>query len=68
MNMVNGKTSTISAGYNEYVMPLGFMDDDLIYGMARKDHIQKDSAGRIFFPMHKIRIENENNQILKEYV
>ena len=67
MNMVNGKTSTISAGYNEYVMPLGFMDDDLIYGMARKDHIQKDSAGRIFFPMHKIRIENENNQILKEY-
>jgi len=48
-------------------LPLGFMSDDVIYGIAKKNNIRKDSSGRIFFPMHKVCIENENGEILKQY-
>ena len=67
MNLMSGKRMEIKAGYGEYVQPLGFMGDDLIYGIADRSDVAKDSSGRIFFPMHTIRIQDEKENILKEY-
>lgn len=67
MNLMSGKQMTIEAGYGEYVKPLGFMGDDLIYGIASRNDVAADSSGRIFFPMHSIRIQDEKGDILKEY-
>ena len=67
MNLMNGKQMIIEAGYREYVRPLGFMGDDLIYGIADRNDVAIDSSGRIFFPMHTIRIQDEKGDILKEY-
>lgn len=67
MNLMTGRHVTIEAGYGECVQPLGFMGDDLIYGLADKKDISRDSAGRFFFPMHTVRIQNEEEEILKEY-
>lgn len=67
MNLMNGRQTTIEAKSGEYVQPLGFMGDDLIYGIADKQDIAVDSSGRIFFPMHTIRIQDEQENVLKEY-
>lgn len=49
------------------IIPLGFMDQDLIYGLARKDDITTDDSGRTLIPMYIIRIQDKNGNILKEY-
>ena len=67
MNLMSGKRMTVEADYGEYVQPLGFMGDDLIYGIADKRDVAMDSSGRTFFPMHTIRIQDEKENILKEY-
>ena len=67
MNLMSGKRMTVEAGYGEYVQPLGFMGDDLIYGIADRKDVAKDSSGRIFFPMYTVRIQDEKENLLKEY-
>ena len=67
MNLTSGKRIAIEADYGEYVQPLGFMGDDLIYGLADRKDVGKDSFGRIFFPMHTVRIQDEKENLLKEY-
>lgn len=51
----------------EAVMPLGFMNDDIIYGVARTDEMYRDEAGHMVFPMYKVCIANKAGELLKEY-
>lgn len=67
MNLMSGKRMIVEAGNGEYVRPLGFMGNDLIYGIADRRDVAMDNSGRIFFPMHTIRIQDENENVLKEY-
>jgi len=67
MNLGTGEQFSINAGFNEYIMPLGFMGEDLIYGLAYKTDIVTDSAGRTIFPMYAVYIQDANGKVLKEY-
>ena len=67
MNLGSREKITISAGENEYIMPLGFMGEDLVYGIARKTDILVDSAGRTTFPMYAVYIQNATGETLKSY-
>lgn len=67
MNLMSGRRTTIEAGGGDYVQPLGFMGDDLIYGIADRQDIAVDSSGRTSFPMHTVRIQDEQENVLKEY-
>lgn len=67
MNLNTGVGSSIQAGPGEAIEPIGFMGDDLIYGIAKKEDIVPDNAGSTIFPMYCIRIQNEVEGILKEY-
>lgn len=67
MNLNTGKQSSIKAGNGEVIAPIGFMGDDLIYGIAKKSDIVPDHSGSVIFPMYCIRIQNEAEGILKEY-
>lgn len=67
MNLNTKKKTEISAGYNEYIKPLGFMNEDIIYGVARKGDIVRDNTGGVIFPMYAVRIQDENGEILKTY-
>jgi hypothetical protein len=40
----------------QYVKPLGFMKEDLVYGIARKSDIFTDAAGNTTIPMYRIKI------------
>ncbi len=59
--------SVITAGAGEAVRPLGFMGEDIIFGVAREEDIFQENSGRIFFPMYKVCICGSDGRILKEY-
>ena len=67
MNLVSGSQKTIRAEGGERIIPIGFMEEDLIYGIARESDIQEDYAGNLMIPMYVVRIENETSGVLKEY-
>ncbi|MDE7287605.1 MAG: hypothetical protein K2N55_12300, partial [Lachnospiraceae bacterium] len=67
MNLTNGKQKSIQAGTGEVIAPIGFMGEDLIYGVARERDIVMDYAGNTIFPMYCVKIENETEGVLKTY-
>lgn len=70
MNIRNLSTDipyTVTVGRNEAIQPLGFMDEDIIYGVAYTENIVREASGRIFFPMYKVCICNASGRLLKEY-
>lgn len=67
MNLNTGRVNEINAGAGRYIAPLGFMEEDLIYGVAYREDVVKDSSGRTIFPMKTVKIEDENGEILKTY-
>nr|MBQ8253488.1 hypothetical protein [Lachnospiraceae bacterium] len=67
LNLNSGKETEIKAGAGKYIKPLGFMNEDLIYGVAYKSGIAKDAFGATIFPMYRVCIQDEKGDILKEY-
>lgn len=67
MNLNTREEMSIKARSDEYLLPLGFMGEDLIYGFARETDIIKDGAGRVTFPMYRICISGADGKVLKEY-
>ncbi len=67
MSLEGGKRSLIRVEENERVLPLGFMGNDLIYGIANSEDIYTDSTGNTTFPMHTVYIRNQQGDILKTY-
>lgn len=67
MNLNSGRNRRLRAGEGEYIMPLGFMEEDLIYGLAKQESVITEPTGNTLFPMYKVRIENEDGDVLKTY-
>lgn len=70
MNLSNQKTADITGATGECIKPLGFMDEDFVYGIAREKDIFEDAAGNVTFPMHQIKIvdvSSGNMEELKTY-
>lgn len=66
-NLSTGTQRSLTVGRNEVIRPLGFMEEDIIYGVARQEDIREESSGRVFFPMYKICISSSTGELLKEY-
>lgn len=65
---LNHKTEqVITVGNDEAIRPLGFMGEDVIYGVAKLEDVVEETTGRVFFPMYKICISNSAGELLKEY-
>ena len=59
--------SVVESGAGNIIVPLGFIGEDLVYGLARTEDLTTDSAGRTIVPMFKVVIENINGEKLLEY-
>ncbi len=57
----------IEAETGSVIIPLGFIEKDFIYGVARNNDIMRDTAGLLTVPMYALRIQNIAGEILKEY-
>lgn len=67
LNLSTGQKNTVEVEEDERVKPIGFMDDDFIYGVAKADDIFSDSTGTTLFPMYCIRIQDNMGEIIDEY-
>lgn len=67
MDLGTERITTIEVGDDEIARPLGFMGEDMIYGIARQGDIITDAAGRQVFPMYQICIRDASGKLLKEY-
>ena len=66
-NLNTGEQTVIRAEDGEAIRPLGFMGEDIIYGVARESDIRTENSGQIFYPMCKVCISNSSGDNLKEY-
>lgn len=66
-NLSSGIENTIEVREDEVVYPLGFMEEDVIYGVAKREDIVEESSGGAFLPMYKICISSSDGKLLKEY-
>ncbi|MDE7416249.1 MAG: hypothetical protein K2N44_08110 [Lachnospiraceae bacterium] len=67
MDLNTGETQEIETSGDGRILPLGFIEEDLIYGVARYEDIQMDFSGSVTFPMNTVYIQDENGKILKTY-
>lgn len=68
--LTNLKTETeieIQATTGDAIKPLGFVGDDVLYGIAHIDDIHTDNTGRLFFPMYQVIFCDEEGHLLKCY-
>lgn len=68
MNLDTGEKTEIVAPEGEYLRPLGFMGEDLIYGYAKGEDVKIDSVGRVTFPMYRLCILGTDGTIQMQYM
>ena len=66
-DLSTGKQSNIEAEENTRIRPIGFFEEDFIYGVARKNDIMQDATGKLLYPMYKVLIRDSRGNLLKEY-
>lgn len=66
MNYANEKVIDITESKNKYVKPLGFMQEDFVYGVANASDVFEDAAGNVTIPMCQIKIADVSGEVQKE--
>ena len=68
LDLQTGETTEIMEDEGEYLMPLGFSGENLVYGVADADMVAENSVGNMDFPMKYLKIINaESGEVLKNY-
>jgi len=67
MNLETGARQHIQVESKETIIPISFIGEDLIYGIAKKDDITKDNMGNMIVPMYEVDILSEKEGILMRY-
>lgn len=67
MDLNTGETQEIKTSGSGRILPLGFIGEDLIYGVAQYEDIRMDFSGSVTFPMNVVYIQDERGNILKTY-
>ena len=57
----------ITCKKKERILPIGFIDEDLVYGVAKVSDIDTEYEGSEVFPMYKLLIVNGQGEVVKEY-
>ena len=56
LDFTTERVQTIVADAGEYLLPLGFMGEDLVYGAVKISDVEMDAAGKPVYPMCRIYI------------
>lgn len=68
LNMSEDILNTVPKGRDECIKPIGFMNDDMIYGLSRVDDVIYNTLGDITILMDKVVIrDSKSGDVLKEY-
>lgn len=67
MNLNTRSESTIEAQTGDYIILLGFMGEDLVYGLCHGSDIGEDTMGNPIYPMYNLKIEDQEGNVLENY-
>lgn len=67
MNLDTEEKVELEAGENECFEAMGFVDNDLVYGIAWLSDIVYNADGSVLFPMHTVNIVSQDREVLKQY-
>lgn len=67
LNLETYEQHVIEAGAGQRIKALGFIENDLVYGLANETDVVLNTDGSTIFPMHTLKITTLENQVVKEY-
>lgn len=67
MNLETGARQHIQVESDKTIIPISFIGEDLIYGVAKREDIYKDTLGNTTIPMYEVDIVSEKEGILMRY-
>ena len=67
MDFETGTVREITCQDNEYIRPLDYMDEDLVYGKALVSDVDTSDEGNEIFPLYQLVIVNEEGEEIKTY-
>ena len=66
-DLETGNDTAFTCDSDERLQPIGFIDSDLVYGVAKVSDIDTEDKGSEVFPMYKVLIVNSAGETLKTY-
>ncbi len=66
-DLESGTSRTIEAEEGSYLKTLGFINRDLIYGIADENDLRTLPQGETLFAMNTLKIEDADGAVIKEY-
>ena len=66
-NLEKEKNFLVEVPQEELIRPLGFVKEDIVYGVGRESDAGKDAAGEELIPFYKLEIRNGKNEVIKSY-
>lgn len=67
LNLETYEEHIIDAGAGQRIKALGFIENDLVYGLADETDVVLNTDGSTVFPMHTLKITTLENEVVKEY-
>lgn len=67
LDFVTGKERTVTCSSGEFIRPLGFISEDFVYGIGRKEDAGAFVTGEHACPMYKLEIRDTDNEVVKTY-
>lgn len=67
LNTETGRVNLIRSQDGEMLQALGFMEADFIYGIAYREDVGEDAAGRQVVPMHRVVIRDHSGNEVREF-
>ncbi len=63
----NGEMGEIVAQPGTMLLPLGFMQEDLVYGIVYEEDVRRDQTGSFVYPMRRVLIRDAAGNQLENY-
>ena len=70
-DLKSGNTYEVSSEEGTYVVPIAFIEEDFVYGIANIADVRTDALGDLVFPMSKVEILNateDKREVIKSYL
>ena len=67
LNLTTGEQHSVNASEGEFIKPLNFVGDDVIYGYTKHDATGTTISGEEIMPMYKVTIYNAKQELQKTY-
>ncbi len=67
MNLSTQTSKQIDVNSGEYIRLIGFMGEDLVYGLVRESDVHNDQMGNPVYAMYCLIIEDSEGNILENY-